>query len=44
MSKKVIDVGENAATANVLKLVGNFTIASMIHVSGEAMTLGEKVI
>jgi 3-hydroxyisobutyrate dehydrogenase-like beta-hydroxyacid dehydrogenase len=39
---KVIDFGEDVGAANVVKLCGNFLIASSIESIGEAMALAEK--
>lgn len=38
----VFDFGEDAGSANVAKLCGNFLIASAIDALAEALTLGEK--
>lgn len=42
LGKKVYDFGEEAATANVLKLAGNFLILSIIESMGEAFAFAEK--
>ncbi|KAJ3297078.1 hypothetical protein HK104_000887, partial [Borealophlyctis nickersoniae] len=42
VSRKILDVGPNPRSASVLKLMGNFTIASLIEVSAEALSLGDK--
>lgn len=42
MGQGVHDFGEDPAAANVLKLAGNFLIASAIEALGEALALGEK--
>eukprot|EP00906_Rhabdomonas_costata_P003949 RCo005933 len=40
--KGIVRVGEDPGQANVLKLTGNFMIASSIEMLSEAMTLGER--
>jgi 3-hydroxyisobutyrate dehydrogenase-like beta-hydroxyacid dehydrogenase len=42
MGQKTFTVGERASQANVVKLSGNFMIASAIEVMAEAMSLAEK--
>ncbi|MCW3464631.1 NAD(P)-dependent oxidoreductase [Chitinophaga nivalis] len=41
-AKNIFDLGEDAGSANVLKLMGNFMIAGAIEMMAEAFTLGEK--
>lgn len=36
------DVGDDPRLGSVMKLVGNFNIASIIELISEAMTLGER--
>lgn len=42
MGQGVHDFGDDPAAANVVKLAGNFLIASAIEALGEALALGEK--
>jgi 3-hydroxyisobutyrate dehydrogenase-like beta-hydroxyacid dehydrogenase len=42
MGQGVIDFGEDAAGANVVKVVGNFMILSSVEIMAEAFTLAEK--
>lgn len=42
MGRGVVDVGDEARQANVLKLTTNYFIASMTQLIGEGMTLAEK--
>jgi len=42
MGQKTFDFGEEVGTANVVKLCGNFMIASAVEAMGEAFTLAEK--
>lgn len=42
MGQGVIEVGEDPARANVIKLAGNFLLASAIEALGEAFALGRK--
>jgi 3-hydroxyisobutyrate dehydrogenase-like beta-hydroxyacid dehydrogenase len=41
-AKNIFDLGEDAGSANVLKLMGNFMIAGAIELMSEAFTLAEK--
>lgn len=36
------DVGEDPRLGSVMKLTGNFNIASIVELIGEGMTLGER--
>jgi 3-hydroxyisobutyrate dehydrogenase-like beta-hydroxyacid dehydrogenase len=40
--KNIYDFGEKPEAANIVKLIGNFTILSTIELLSEAFTLGEK--
>lgn len=42
IGSSVVDMGEDVGAANVVKLCGNFLIASSIEAIGEAMVLSEK--
>jgi 3-hydroxyisobutyrate dehydrogenase-like beta-hydroxyacid dehydrogenase len=42
MGQGVIDFGESAGGANVVKVVGNFMIMSSLEIMAEAFTLAEK--
>lgn len=42
LGQEVYDFGEEPEAANVVKLAGNFLIASAVEALGEALTLGEK--
>ncbi|RPJ85155.1 MAG: NAD(P)-dependent oxidoreductase, partial [Acidobacteria bacterium] len=42
MGQGIFDFGEDPGAANVVKLAGNFLIASAIEAMAEAFTLGEK--
>lgn len=42
MGRAVFDFGEEPSAANVVKLCGNFMIASAIEAMGEAFTMAEK--
>jgi 3-hydroxyisobutyrate dehydrogenase-like beta-hydroxyacid dehydrogenase len=42
MGQKVIDFGDDAGAAHVIKLAGNFLVASAIEAMGEAFTLAQK--
>lgn len=39
---QIVDYGEDTGSANVVKLCGNFLIASSIEALGEAVALSEK--
>jgi len=41
-SGKIVDYGDDVGAANIVKLCGNFLIASSIEAIGEAMALAEK--
>jgi 3-hydroxyisobutyrate dehydrogenase-like beta-hydroxyacid dehydrogenase len=41
-SRAVVDLGDVTGASNAMKLSGNFMIASIIDLLGQAMTLGEK--
>ncbi|KXZ45112.1 hypothetical protein GPECTOR_58g561 [Gonium pectorale] len=42
MGRKVLDLGPNVYTANVMKLLANFHLVSLIELLSEGMTLAEK--
>lgn len=42
VAKQVFDFGEDVGHANVVKLIGNFMIASSLEMMGEAFAFGEK--
>jgi 3-hydroxyisobutyrate dehydrogenase-like beta-hydroxyacid dehydrogenase len=42
LGQGIFDFGEEPASANVVKLAGNFLLASAIEALAEALTLGEK--
>jgi 3-hydroxyisobutyrate dehydrogenase-like beta-hydroxyacid dehydrogenase len=42
MGRQTFNVGEKPSIANLVKLVGNFMLASMIETLGEAFALGRK--
>jgi 3-hydroxyisobutyrate dehydrogenase-like beta-hydroxyacid dehydrogenase len=42
MGRQTFIVGEKPSSANLLKLIGNFMLASMIETLGEALALGRK--
>jgi len=42
IGQEVFDFGEDVGAANVIKLCGNFVVASAIEALGEAITLAEK--
>jgi 3-hydroxyisobutyrate dehydrogenase-like beta-hydroxyacid dehydrogenase len=42
MGQKVFDFGDDAGAAHVIKLTGNFLVASAIEAMGEAFTLAQK--
>ncbi|GCE23436.1 NAD(P)-dependent oxidoreductase [Dictyobacter kobayashii] len=42
LGQGIFDFGEEAANANVVKISGNFLLASAMEAMGEAFTLGEK--
>ncbi len=42
MGRQTFKVGNKPSSANLVKLIGNFTLASMIETLGEAFALGRK--
>jgi 3-hydroxyisobutyrate dehydrogenase-like beta-hydroxyacid dehydrogenase len=42
MGRQTFKVGDKPSSANLVKLIGNFTLASMIETLGEAFALGRK--
>jgi 3-hydroxyisobutyrate dehydrogenase-like beta-hydroxyacid dehydrogenase len=42
MGRQTFAVGDKPSSANLVKLIGNFTLASMIETLGEAFALGRK--